>query len=180
MATVMERTGVEWIAELVDRDLQELCGATEEAILDGNGFGWLTPPPRRVLESYWRGVLLVPERDLIVARLEGSIVGSAQLLRPPPNNEAQSFAAHVTTFFLAPWARAHGLGQTMLESMERRARDAGFGVLDLDVRATQTAAIRLYERAGFKKWATKDKYAFVGGEFVPGYFFEKDLGASSR
>ena len=180
MATVVKQTGVEWVTELADRDLEDLCEATEEAILDGNGFGWLTPPPRRVLESYWRGVMLVPERDLIVARLEGSIAGSAQLLRPPPNNEAQSFAAHVTTFFLAPWARAHGLGQAMLECMEQRARNAGFGVLDLDVRATQKAAIRLYERAGFKKWATKDKYAFVGGEFVTGYFFEKDLGASSK
>jgi ribosomal protein S18 acetylase RimI-like enzyme len=180
MATVIEQTGIEWVMELTDHDLEELCQATEEAILDGNGFGWLTPPPRRVLESFWHGVLLVPERELIVARLEGSIVGSAQLQRPSSNNEAQSFAARITTFFLAPWARAHGLGQAMLDATERRARDAGFGTLELDVRATQSAAIRLYERAGFRRWATKDKYAFVGGQFVPGYYFEKDIGASSR
>jgi len=68
----------------------------------------------------------------------------------------------------------------MLDATERRARDAGFGTLELDVRATQSAAIRLYERAGFRRWATKDKYAFVGGQFVPGYYFEKDIGASSR
>ena len=75
---------------------------------------------------------------------------------------------------------AHGLGQAMLDAMERRARESGFATLELDVRASQSAAIRLYERAGFRRWATKDKYAFVGGQFVPGYFFEKDLGASSR
>ena len=109
MATVIEQTGIEWVMELTDHDLEELCQATEEAILDGNGFGWLTPPPRRVLESYWHGVLLVPERELIVARLEGSIVGSAQLQRPSSNNEAQSFAARITTFFpgalgTGPWS----------------------------------------------------------------------------
>lgn len=176
MATVIEQTGVEWVTELTDQDVEDLCLATEEAILDGNGFGWLTAPPRRILESYWRGVLLVPYRELIVARLEGSIVGSAQILRPPSNNEAQAFAAHITTFFLAPWARAHGLARDMLDAIEQRAREAGFTMLELDVRATQAAAIRLYEGAGFKRWATKDKYAFVGGQFVPGYFFEKDLG----
>ena len=48
MATVVKQTGVEWVTELADRDLEDLCEATEEAILDGNGFGWLTPPPRRV------------------------------------------------------------------------------------------------------------------------------------
>ena len=180
MATVIEQTGIEWVYELTDQDIEDLCQATEEGILDGNGFGWLTPPPRRVLESYWHGVLLVPERELIVARLEGSIVGAAQLFRPSPNNEAQSFAAHITTFFLAPWGRAHGLAQAMLGAMEQRARDAGFATLELDVRATQTAAIRLYERMGFNKWATKKKYAYVGGEFVPGIFFTKDLGAAAK
>ena len=180
MATVIEHTGIEWVSELTDQDLEELCLATEEAILDGNGFGWLTAPPRRVLESYWRGVLLVPERDLVVARLEGGIVGSAQILRPASNNEAQAFIAHISTFFLAPYARAHGLARDMLNAIERRAREAGFGMLELDVRATQSAAIRLYEGAGFKKWATKDKYALVGGQFVPGYFFEKNLGDGSR
>ena len=176
----MADTHIERLGEFRPGDIDAICEATEQAIEQGLGFDWIRMPSRQLLEAYWRGVLLVPDRALFVARLEGVIVGTSQLVKPPPNNEAQSFAAHVTTFFLAPWARAHGLGQAMLESMEQRARSAGFGVLDLDVRATQKAAIRLYERAGFRKWATKDKYAFVGGEFVTGYFFEKDLGASSK
>src|SRR5256885_5362883 len=28
-----------------------------------SGFGWLKPPPGQVLENYWKGVLLVPERS---------------------------------------------------------------------------------------------------------------------
>ena len=34
-------------------DLQELCDATEEAILAGGGFGWISPPSLKTLEEYW-------------------------------------------------------------------------------------------------------------------------------
>ena len=37
-------------------DLQELCDATEEAIIDGGGFGWISPPSLNTLENYpWSG-----------------------------------------------------------------------------------------------------------------------------
>ena len=76
------------LEEISESDLADLCEATETAILDGGGFGWLKPPGRTVLERYWQGVLLVPERELFVARLDGVIAGSAQLVRAPRNNEA--------------------------------------------------------------------------------------------
>ena len=41
------------------------------AIIDGGGFGWVNAPGRLALETYFRGVLLVPERELFVARLNG-------------------------------------------------------------------------------------------------------------
>ena len=64
---------VELIHNLNSADLNDLCDAAEAAIIDGGGFGWLAPPPRDVLESYWSGVLLIPERDLLVGRLDGVI-----------------------------------------------------------------------------------------------------------
>jgi hypothetical protein len=36
------------------------------------------------------------------------VVGSAQLVRPPRNNEAQAFSAQITHAFIAPYARGHG------------------------------------------------------------------------
>lgn len=169
---------VEKIAALTDDELDELCDATEKAILDGNGFGWLQPPPRRVLESYWRGVLLMPQRDLFVAKLDGAIVGSTQLLRPPPNNEAQAHAAQLTTFFIAPWARGHGLARGMLKSVEEAARASGLRQIDLDVRATQTAAIQLVEQAGYRRWGVKPRYAYVDGTYVDGVYYTKVLDAA--
>lgn len=166
---------VEKVTALSEDDLDALCLATHEAILDGNGFGWLKPPPTGLLARYWRGVLLVPERELFVARYDGAIVGSVQLLKPAPNNEAQSFCATLTTFFIAPAARGHGLARGLLSAVEDSARAQGFCQIDLDVRATQTAAIQLYETMGYLRWATKTRYALIDGAYIAGYFYSKNL-----
>lgn len=172
----MAEVSVERAQSFTQRDLADLCEATETAILVGGGFGWLHPPPRQTLERYWTGVLLVPERDLFVGRVDGVIAGSAQLVRPPRNNEAQAFAAALTTHFVAPWARGHGLAAALLRAAETHARDHGIAVLNLDVRATQTQAIRLYEAEGFVRWGTNPTYAIAGGKLIAGHFYSKRVG----
>ena len=166
---------VERVESFTARDLADLCDASENAILEGGGFGWLIPPPRRIMERYWRGVLLVPERELFVGRLAGTIAGSAQLVRPPRNNEAQSFAASTTTHFVAPWARGHGLARMLALAVEDAARDQGFSALNLDVRATQDAAIAAYESLGYVRWGTNPTYAIADGKLIAGYYYTKAL-----
>ena len=56
---------------LSEGDLQDLCDATIDAIEAGGGFGWLSPPPRDTLERYWQGLMLIPDRRVFVARLDG-------------------------------------------------------------------------------------------------------------
>lgn len=168
-------TRIDQPTTLSEDEIDELCAAAEKAILDGSGFGWLSVPSRHVLEKYWRGVLLMPQRDLFVARLDGAIVGSTQLLRPPPNNEAQAFSCQLTTFFIAPWARGHGLARGLLAAVEQSARAGKYRQIDLDFRATQQAAIQLIEAAGYERWGEKPRYAFVDGRYVPGYFYSKLL-----
>ncbi len=73
---------VEQVDKLKSGDLGDLCDAAEAAILADGGFGWVTPPPRDVMERYWKGVLIVPERLLLIGRLDGVIGGSLQLVRP--------------------------------------------------------------------------------------------------
>jgi len=87
------RLNVERLTQYSGTDLDDLCEATESAITEGGGFGWLRPPPRQVLENYWKGVLLVPERRLVVGRLDGIIAGSAQLSRAPRNTRRRPLAA---------------------------------------------------------------------------------------
>jgi ribosomal protein S18 acetylase RimI-like enzyme len=166
---------VERIVEFTDDDLHALCESTDAAIIDGGGFGWVNPPGRRALETYFRGVLLVPERELFVARLNGTIVGSAHLVRPPRNNEAQAFAAQLMHSYIAPYARGHGLARLLTLGVEERARELGYHVLNLDVRETQQAAIRLYESLGYVRWGVHPDYALVRGKVIRGYYYYKRL-----
>ena len=180
MSPAAVTTAVERLRAFDGDDLEDLCEATVAAIEDGGGFGWVKAPARTVLEAYWNGVLLVPERALFVARLNGTACGAVQLVSPPRNNEAQSFAAQLTGNFLAPWSRGHGLARRLVEAVEEAARTAGFAVLNLDVRATQEAAIGLYETMGFQRWGTHPAYARVDGRVIPGYFYFKRLAGRAK
>jgi ribosomal protein S18 acetylase RimI-like enzyme len=160
---------------LSSRDLDELCQAAVAAIADGGGFGWLTPPTRDVFERYWKGVLLVPERRLFIGRLDGVIAGAATLVRPSRNNEAQAHIGQIAGSFVAPWARGHRVGRTMTRTIETVAVSMGIRVLNLDVRATQAAAIHMYEGLGYERWAVHPRYARVGTEYVPGFYYTKTL-----
>ncbi len=171
----MSQSTVERLETLTPVDLNDLCDATDAAIRDGGGFGWLTPPPRETLEAFWRGVMIMPERDLFVGRLDGTIGGTAQLHRPTKNNEAQGFACNLTTNFVAPWARGHGLSRMLVELAEDHARNLGFRVLNLDVRETQLAAIRVYEALGYVRFGSHPYYALVRNRFVMGHFYYKLL-----
>ncbi len=171
---------VERITAFNEDDLQSLCEATDAAILDGGGFGWLAPPGRASLEGYFRGLMLVPERELFIARVDGAIVGSAQLVRPPRNNEAQAFAASLMHSYVAPYARGHGLARKMTLKVEESARALGYQVLNLDVRETQVAAIRLYESLGYVRWGEHPAYARVEGRMVRGFYYYKRLRRDSR
>jgi ribosomal protein S18 acetylase RimI-like enzyme len=166
---------VEKVERIGGNDLTNLCEATEAAIEEGGGFGWVTKPPRQMLEKYWQGVLLVPGRTLFIGRLDRVVAGSAQLVRPPRNNEAQAFSAQLMSAFVAPWARGHGLARGLVRAAEAEAERTGVAILNLDVRETQSAAIELYESAGYIRWGVHPAYAQVAGRTVPGFYYYKRL-----
>lgn len=168
-------TRVERLTEFRHADLAELVQATEDAIGDGIGFNWVLPPGKDVLETYWKGVLVVPERVLFVGRLDGTLAAAIQLVKPGPSKETSSFAAFIEAHFVAPWARGHGLAKMLLESAEREARVQGFSVLRLSVRETQEAAIKLYEESGYKCWGVLPCYEFESARMIGGRFYYKNL-----
>ena len=163
------------VERLRKRELAELCEAASAAIIDGAGFGWVHPPQPAAFERYWRGVTVVPERLLFIGRLDGVVAGSVQLVSAPPQKEAWRLSCLIDTHFVAPWARGHGLARLLLEAAEAEALARGFKVMNLSVRETQEAAIRLYESLGFERWGTHPKYAFVGGAPIAGHYYCKDL-----
>ena len=169
------RISLETAHELSASDLLELCDATEEAITSGGGFGWLKTPPRNILENYWRGVLLIPERHLIIGKLDFVVAGSCQIVSPQKANEAQAFSCQLTNMFLAPWARGFGLAQKLVDEATDFAKSQGFSVINLDVRATQVRAITSFEACGFKKFGENPNYAYVDGAYVTGYYYSKEI-----
>ena len=166
---------LELIKELKPGDLYELCDATEGAIEEGGGFGWITVPSRKILEDYWTGVLVVPERELIIGRLDSVVAGSCQIIYPSKNNEAQNKVCNLTTFFLAPWARGYGISPQLISFAEKIAIKKGFNVITLDVRETQLRAIEIYEQNGFKKFGTNPYYAKVKNINVSGCYYYKKI-----
>ncbi len=166
---------VEVATALTPHDLADLCEATNAAIIEGGGFGWVSSQDRAALARHFRGVLLVPDRTLFIARLDGTVVGSAQLVRPPRNNEAQAFAAQLTHAYIAPYARGFGLARMLVDRVEEQAAATGLRVLNLDVRETQESAIALFEALGYTRWGTHPAYARVDGRTVAGHFYHKLL-----
>lgn len=166
---------VERMTEFRHADLTELVQATEDAVREGIGFNWVLPPGRDVLETYWKGVLVVPERVLFVGRLDGTLAGSIQLVKPGISKETSSFSASIEGHFVAPWARGHGLAKMLLEAAEREARAQGFSILKLSVRQTQERALRLYEEHGYVKWGVLPCYEIVNAQMIAGNFYYKNL-----
>ena len=156
-------------------DLADLCNVTEQAIKAGGGFGWLNVPPRDVLKKYWKGAVLVPNRKLIVGRLNSVIAGSLQLVFCPANNEAQHKITNIISHFVAPWARGFGLAKAMIDVAEQKAVEFGANCVQLDVRETQEAAIKLFELKGYKRWGINPYYATVEGKNLKGYYFYKKI-----
>ena len=142
-------------------DLADLCNITEQAIKAGGGFGWINVPLRKVLINYWQGVVLIPNRKLIVGRLNKVIAGTLQLVFQPDNNEAQQNIANIVSHFVAPWARGFGLAKAMIDLAEKQAKEFGSNFIQLDIRETQKVAIKLFESKNYKKWGTNPYYAFV-------------------
>jgi ribosomal protein S18 acetylase RimI-like enzyme len=175
----MAETTIELLEQLNPLDLVDLCDATEATMLDTFGFSvgfnqW-HPPLRRELESYFKGVMLVPERKLIVGRLDNTIAGSLQLIIPSLSNKTSNFAVSLDNHFVAPWARNLGMAKALLEFSERHALSKGYKLIRLSVNSMREAAITLYESYGYKKWGTLEKYENVANQIVSGYFYYKDL-----
>ena len=165
----------EILKHISDIDLADLCNITEQAIKAGGGFGWLKPPPRETLNKYWKGLVVVQNRILIVGRLNNAIAGTLQLGLQPPNNEAQKNITNINSHFVAPWARGYGLAKSMIDHTEIVAKENDASCIQLDIRETQEAAIHLFKSKGYEKWGENPNYAAVDGKIIKGLYFYKNI-----
>ena len=112
-----------------------------------------------------------PHIRFFVARLDGAVVGCGGVA-------LFSDFAEVKRMFVRPAVRGWGVAQALLARLEAEARSAGLGVLRLETGDQQFAAMRVYEKAGFRRCAAFGEYAAMPPAAVAtSVFFEKVLPA---
>jgi ribosomal protein S18 acetylase RimI-like enzyme len=156
-------------------DLNDLCDATEAAIEAGDAFGWVKVPDRSILERYWRGVQMIPERHILLARVDGVVCGATQISVPTRHNQAQAFSVSLIRTFIAPYVRNLGAGRRLVSTAEKLALEMGYKVVQLDVRETQEAAIHLYESMGYVRWGANPAYAMINNRMIKGFYYSKNI-----
>ncbi len=102
------------------------------------GVEWLTA---RVRE-------LIREREIVVL-LKGEPPVGLAVLRFNRALWDDGLDAHLDELYVAPASRGRGLGRALLEAALATARRAGASRIDLGTSTDDTAALSLYESAGF-------------------------------
>ncbi len=95
------------------------------------------------------------QRIALVAEAVGVLAGFAvvRIVKAPNGSEAE-----LESILVAEGLRGRGIGAGLLAELVARAKDLSVIRLDLEVRASNAAAIRLYERAGFARMGQRRGY----------------------
>lgn len=88
---------------------------------------------------------------LFVARQSGKIVGYIDYWRVGPE-------AHLITIGVDPHSRKSGVGTELVNHMIDDLKKHRVEVVSLDVRPTNAAALRLYQKFGFRQVGIRKKY----------------------
>lgn len=109
-----------------------------------------------------------------VARLDGVAVGCGGVALFPTFGE-------VKRMYVRRQVRGRGIAQALLARIESEAQRCGLDVLRLETGERQPAAIRLYERAGYRRCeAFGDYLAMTPPEIELSVFFEKQVTVAAR
>jgi [ribosomal protein S18]-alanine N-acetyltransferase len=118
---------------------------------------------------FWSELAERETRLYLVAEQQGVVTAYAGLCSYGPND------AYIQTIAVAPSAQRQGLGTALLLSLLAEARRRGASYVDLEVRADNAAAQRLYERHGFVPIARRPRYYQPSG--TDAIVMRRDAGA---
>lgn len=114
-------------------------------------------PTDRLDRRNFRHQLRSPTITLLVAARGGDLLGYATVMR-----RRGSRLAHLASIAVAESGR--GLGARLLQAAEAEALRAGCDRIRLEVRADNVPAQRLYDRAGYHRFATERGYYEDGAD----------------
>jgi ribosomal-protein-alanine acetyltransferase len=107
----------------------------------------------RMSARQWRRHLESLSAEIFVAIRERRVIGACVLFFRRANSVARLYSIAV-----AADERGRGIGETLLVAAEQAARRRGSRVLRLEVRSENTAAQRLYERHGYRRFGMRSAY----------------------
>jgi acetyltransferase len=160
--------------------LPELIALLQDAVESNASIGFLPPFTPEVAEAYWRSVVAgigTQTRVLVTASTAGQVVGAVQLeLATKPN---AGHRAEVQKLLVLRSHRRLGIGQQLMEEIQRQASLAKRWLLVLDTRQGDTAE-RLYRRLGFQEAGAIPQFALnERGAFDATVVFYKLLDADA-
>jgi len=151
----------EWVPHGgADTDLDQLAALLCAAVRDGASVSFILPFSETNARSWWSRSVVPAVRDgarrLVLARLDGRIVGAVQLiLEMPPN---QQHRAEVAKLLVHPDMRRRGIARALMTAVEEVAREEGRTLITLDTR-TGDHAEPLYISMGYIAAGVIPRYA---------------------
>jgi ribosomal protein S18 acetylase RimI-like enzyme len=133
-----------------ETDIDMLADVLHAVVQTGAGVSFIVPFSVEDARAFFTGKVLPSVRagssQLLVARLDGRIVGTVQLEFPWPPN--QPHRGEVAKLLVHPDARRRGIARELMLALEGVAREANRSLLTLDT-WTEGPAQRLYESLGY-------------------------------
>lgn len=136
----MRRARREDLPAIVRLLADDPLGRTREAISE------------RLPEGYYAAFERIdtdPRVELVVAELDGEIVGTLQLMFLPHLTHGGGTRAQVEAVRVDSRHRSRGLGRRMMQWAIERAREEGCSLMQLTTNVARRDAHRFYERLGF-------------------------------
>ena len=116
----------------------------------------------------YRQHLVSPTASVLAAADESGVLGTALVFF-----RRESDLARLYSIAVAHDARGRGVGEALLAAVEQAALRRGARRMRLEVRQDNAAAMRLYERGGYTRFAERPGYYEDGGH---AWRYEKKLG----
>jgi ribosomal protein S18 acetylase RimI-like enzyme len=162
-----------------ERELATLAGIMRACVEGGASVNFVLPFGQADSEAWWRRNVLPAMRDgekrLLVARVDGAIRGSVQLVHAGQPNQAHR--ADVAKMLVDPATRRMGIGRALMTRIEAIARDAGKRLLTLDT-VEDSAAYHLYRSLGWTLLGVVPRFALSPdhARLEGSAFFWKEIG----
>lgn len=173
------------IRRLTPAEISDCIGDLSSILIDcvegGASVSFMAPLTRDRADAFWtrtRSRVAAGTSELLVAQLDGSLVGTVQIVMSPAENQAHR--ADLAKMLVHRQARRRGVGRALIIAAENLARHLGKTLLVLDT-VSGSEAERLYKSLNWITVGRIPGYAlFPDGRPCDTTYFYKDLGTGGE